>query len=180
MWNESLVQIILFNYANLPCIIAAEKLLSACYQTRLDSLWPSDAIRRRLDQVMVCCLTKPRNYINQCWINEEVVKHSPGRAFISKTQNTPLSNMYESCYFEMTANDARGQWVKNYISVVLNVCRKIQIRGKKPICHCQSPEIASSLRICPRHTEACTIKQRYDKCSRKYTSPLRFARSSKV
>ena len=38
----------------------------------VNSLWPSDAIWRqrsgtRLAQVMACCLTAPRHYLNQCW-----------------------------------------------------------------------------------------------------------------
>ena len=37
------------------------------------SLWPSDAIWRHgswstLVQVMVCCLTAPSHYLNQCWL----------------------------------------------------------------------------------------------------------------
>ena len=36
-------------------------------------LWPSDTIRRHksgltLAQVMVCCLTAPSHYLNQCWL----------------------------------------------------------------------------------------------------------------
>ena len=39
----------------------------------LNSLWPSDAIRRQrsgstLAQVMACCLTAPSHYLNQCWL----------------------------------------------------------------------------------------------------------------
>ena len=39
----------------------------------INSLWPSDAIWRQgsrstLVQVMACCLTAPRHYLNQCWL----------------------------------------------------------------------------------------------------------------
>ena len=39
----------------------------------LNSLWPSDTIRRHisesaLSQVMICCLTAPSHYLNQCWL----------------------------------------------------------------------------------------------------------------
>ena len=40
----------------------------------LNSLWPGDAIwrhgtRSTLAQVMVCCLTAPSHYLNQCWLS---------------------------------------------------------------------------------------------------------------
>ena len=47
-----------------------------------NSLWPSDAIwrqgsRSKLVQVMACCLTAPRHYLNQCWlIIRKVLWHS--------------------------------------------------------------------------------------------------------
>ena len=47
-----------------------------------NSLWPSDAIwwhrsGSTLAQVMACCLTAPRHYLNQCWlIINEVQWHS--------------------------------------------------------------------------------------------------------
>ena len=39
-----------------------------------NSLWPGDAIwrhgtRSTLAQVMVCCLTAPSHYLNQCWLS---------------------------------------------------------------------------------------------------------------
>ena len=39
----------------------------------INSLWPSEAIWRQgsrstLVQVMVCCLTAPSHYLNQCWL----------------------------------------------------------------------------------------------------------------
>ena len=58
-----------------------------CHQTSvwkfsLNSLWPSDAIKRQgtestLAQVMACCLTAPSHYLNQCWlIISKVLWHS--------------------------------------------------------------------------------------------------------
>ena len=43
------------------------------HDSRLNSLWPSDAIWRwrswsTLIQVMACCLTAPSHYLNQCWL----------------------------------------------------------------------------------------------------------------
>ena len=49
---------------------------------RINSLWPSDAIRRYrtgpiLVQIMACCLTAPSHYLNQCWLVISMVhKHS--------------------------------------------------------------------------------------------------------
>ena len=42
--------------------------------TRINSLWPSDAIwwhrtGSPLAQVWTCCLTAPSHYVNQCWLN---------------------------------------------------------------------------------------------------------------
>ena len=47
------------------------------HQSRVNSLWPSDAIWRQgsrstLDQVMACCLTAPSHYLNQCWLITKV------------------------------------------------------------------------------------------------------------
>ena len=49
----------------------------------VNSLWPSDVIWRQgsrstLAQVMACCLTAPRHYLNQCWLmTSEVLWPSP-------------------------------------------------------------------------------------------------------
>ena len=52
-----------------------ERQLLLVFQTSiiLNPLWPSDAIwwqgtGSALAQVMVCCLTAPSNYLNQCWL----------------------------------------------------------------------------------------------------------------
>ena len=47
--------------------------LHSIYRKAINSLWPSDAIWRQrsgstLAQVMVCCLTAPNHYLNQCWL----------------------------------------------------------------------------------------------------------------
>ena len=44
-----------------------------CAGTKVNSLWPSDAIWRQgsrstLVQVLVCCLTASSHYMNQCWL----------------------------------------------------------------------------------------------------------------
>ena len=53
----------------------------------IKSLWPSDGIWQHrtwptLAQVMVCCLTAPSHYLNQCWlIIGKVQSHSSGNHF---------------------------------------------------------------------------------------------------
>ena len=52
---------------------SAVTLTTSAIQTDLNSLWPGDAIwrhgtRSTLAQVMVCCLTAPSHYLNQCWL----------------------------------------------------------------------------------------------------------------
>ena len=55
--------------------------LSCWWQLAVNSLWPSNAIRRQgiestLAQVMACCLTTPSHYLNQCWLISKVLWHS--------------------------------------------------------------------------------------------------------
>ena len=62
-------------------------------RTCLNSLWPSDVIWRQgsrstLAQVMVCCLTAPSHYLNQCWLMiSGVLWHSPDSKFTENTQD---------------------------------------------------------------------------------------------
>ena len=54
-------------------IMASEWILNFIYQLQLNSLWPSDAKKRKgtestLAQVMASCLTAPSHYLNQCWL----------------------------------------------------------------------------------------------------------------
>ena len=57
----------------------------------VNSLWPSDNIWRHrtgstLAQVMVCCLTAPSHYLNQCWlIISKALRHSSEGNFTKDT-----------------------------------------------------------------------------------------------
>ena len=65
-----------------------------CCCSRVNSLWPSDAIWRHrsgstLAQVMACCLTAPSDYLNQCWlIISKVHWHSSEGNFAKDTSAT--------------------------------------------------------------------------------------------
>ena len=57
-----------------------------------NSLWPSDAIwhrsRATLAQIIACCLTAPRHYLNQCWlIICKALLHSSEGNFPGNAQN---------------------------------------------------------------------------------------------
>ena len=62
--------------------------------TFVNSLWPSDAIRRQgpestLAQVMACCLTAPGHYLNQCWlIIIKVLWHSSEGIIMRRSEDT--------------------------------------------------------------------------------------------
>ena len=55
------------------CIVFLYKCINIWYICGINLLWPGDAIWRRgsgsaLAQVMACCLTTPRYYLNHCWL----------------------------------------------------------------------------------------------------------------
>ena len=60
----------------------------------LNSLWPSDAIRRQgtestLAEVLACCLTAPSHYLNQCWlIISKVLWHSSKGIIMRRFEDT--------------------------------------------------------------------------------------------
>ena len=62
--------------------------------TKINSLGPSDAIWHwrslsTLVQVMVCCLTAPSHYLNQCWlIISKVLRHSSEDIIIRRSEET--------------------------------------------------------------------------------------------
>ena len=65
-----------------PSVCESQSFLSDfCW--KLNSLWPRDAIlqhgyKSTLAQVLVCCLTAPSHYLNQCWIViSEIPWHLP-------------------------------------------------------------------------------------------------------
>ena len=58
--------------------------------TSFNSSWPSDAIwcHRTWStwvQVMACCLTAPSHYLNQCWLINGVMWHSPKTNFAARS-----------------------------------------------------------------------------------------------
>ena len=61
---------------------------------QINSMCLSDAIRRQvtestLAQVMACCLTAPRHYMNQCWfIISKVIWHSPDGIMMRRSEDT--------------------------------------------------------------------------------------------
>ena len=80
---------------------ALVNILPARINLIFNSLWPSDAIwcqrsGSTLDQVMVCCLTAPSHYLNQCWlIITKVLQHLPEGNFVG---NAP--DIYHWYHFE--------------------------------------------------------------------------------
>ena len=83
-----------------------------------DSFWPSDTIRRQrsgstLAQVMVCCLTAPSHYLNQCWlIISEVQWHSYQCNFRRDAPTINHLNPFENYIFKISLKFPRGQWVE--------------------------------------------------------------------
>ena len=62
---------------------------------------------------MACCLTAPRHYLNQCWLNiREVPWHSSGGIIIRRSEETNHWNTIKNYSFEMAFRSPRGQWVK--------------------------------------------------------------------
>ena len=63
------------------------------WKRHINSLWPSDAIRRQgtestVAQVMACCLMAPSRYLNQCWlIISKVLWHS-SEGIIMRSEDT--------------------------------------------------------------------------------------------
>ena len=85
----------------------------------MNSLWPNNVIwwhrsGSTLAQVMVCWLTAPSHYLNQCWyLISEVKRYWPESNFTVSVQPTMLCNKFENCTFEITAMSSMGQWVNN-------------------------------------------------------------------
>ena len=79
-------------------------------------LWPSDALwwyryGSALSQVMVCCLTAPNHYLNQCWfLINEALSHSSEINFAASAPATILYNEFQFHIFESITTPPRGQW----------------------------------------------------------------------
>ena len=85
----------------------------------VNSLWPSDAIRRQgtestLAQVMACCLTAPSHYLNQCWlIIGKVQWHSSADYFTRYTSPINHHHQLENCLYQFSFKSPRDQWVNS-------------------------------------------------------------------
>ena len=63
---------------------------------------------------MVCCLTAPSHYLNQCWlIISKVLWHSSEDIIIRRFEDTNQYSKIEDYIFKITLRSPRGQWVKN-------------------------------------------------------------------
>ena len=65
-----------------------------------------------LVRVMVCCLTAPSLYLNQCWLFDGSVQwHLREKNFILSARATILFNELKNYRFKISATSSRGQWV---------------------------------------------------------------------
>ena len=77
------------------------------------TLSPSDAkwrhrSRSTLAHVVVCCLTAPSHYLNQCWlIISEILRHSPENNFTGNTRVSDPRYEFEWYLFQITAESLR-------------------------------------------------------------------------
>ena len=64
-----------------------------------------------LVQEMVCCLTAPSHYQNQCWfLISEILWRSPGSDFKASGQAAIRYYGFKNCTFKTTLASSRGQW----------------------------------------------------------------------
>ena len=96
------------------------KITTASHRTQwvsVKSLWPRDAIwwhrsGSTLAQVMACCLTAPRNYLNQCWlIISKVQWHSSQFNFTRDTSAISHWNSLENYLSKILLKSPKAQWV---------------------------------------------------------------------
>ena len=105
-----------FAYGKTICQM--RNIVSIYSETSINSLWPSDAIRRQgtestLAQVMVCCLTAASHYLNQCWlIISKVPRHSSEGIIMRRSEDTNLQTKIENYIFRIAFRSPRDQWVK--------------------------------------------------------------------
>ena len=87
-----------------------------------NSLWPSYVIWRHrsgstLAQVMVCCLTAPSHYLNQCWhVISKVLRHSSEGIIMRRSEDTNQWNKIENSIFRIAFGSPRGQWVNVWMN----------------------------------------------------------------
>ena len=97
------VRYLMQNHIILDCVITALECGSMmCWFSKINSLWPCDAIRwnrlwSALAQVMACCLMARSHYLNQCWvIISEVLWHSIEGNSIRNSQDIYLWYAFEN------------------------------------------------------------------------------------
>ena len=82
-----------------------------------NSLWPSGSMwwlisGSTLAQIMVCCLTVPSHYLNQCWLTLQVFFFFIHLRAISQEI---LMNVFGDYTFKITTTSPRGQWVNHVL-----------------------------------------------------------------
>ena len=91
----------------------------------VNSLWPSDAIWRErsgstLAQVMACCLTAPRHYLNQCWIIADwTFKNKILLNFNQNTQVVFQKSAFETAVWELFCSG---------LSVLIIMCEHVCLK----------------------------------------------------
>ena len=82
----------------------------------INSLWPSDTTWRQssgstLAQVMVCCLTAPSHYLNQCWLVISEVQWYSYSISHGMPQPPIIKLRLKIAYLKFHSNFQRGQWI---------------------------------------------------------------------
>ena len=81
-----------------------------------NSLWPSDIIwmhrtGAKWVQLMACCLMAPSHYLDQYWLINKVLWHSPEGDFTGNAQDSYSWCGFENKRLKNTARYPRHQWV---------------------------------------------------------------------
>ena len=81
-----------------------------------NSLWPSDIIwmhrtGAKWVQLMACCLMAPSHYLDQYWLINKVLWHSPEGDFTGNAQDSYSWCRFENKRLKNTARYPRHQWV---------------------------------------------------------------------
>ena len=117
----------------------------------INSLWPWDAIWwhrtwSTVLQVMVCCLTVPSHYLNQCWlIVSEVLCQ-----FYRNVEDISILdiNEFENDQFMMTATSPRVQWVNNMASLFFRLVLSSYQHYSEVIMSIMASQITGVLIVC--------------------------------
>ena len=111
------------------CPLSPEKSLNLITHSLFSSLGPSDCMWQHryrstlTHQVMACCLTAPRHYLNQFWLIITMVLHHSLKG--NNTENALESdhcNVIENHTFKIKALSPKKHWVKNHIAKFKKKC----------------------------------------------------------